>query len=147
MINNLDPDLKFIFENPSKYLNFLDTVIRVVETNLVLYQLKELKEHRKHPAHIIDYRFTKKLQSECQTEIVIAIHLSELTIPTIISIKKILSCLDRIRNKELKTCFKKKKKVLLSTRHASNLRKLLTTAKFERLPTRTNKASWIFSLH
>ena len=24
MINNLDPDLKFIFENPSKSLNFLD---------------------------------------------------------------------------------------------------------------------------
>ena len=66
--NNLGPDLKFIFENPSKSLNFLDTVIRVVETNLVLYQLKELKEHRKHPAHIIDYSFTKKLQSECQTE-------------------------------------------------------------------------------
>ena len=24
MINKLDPDLKFIFESPSKYLNFLD---------------------------------------------------------------------------------------------------------------------------
>ena len=27
MINNLDPDLKFIFENPSKSLNFLDNNI------------------------------------------------------------------------------------------------------------------------
>ena len=35
MINNLDPDLKFIFENPSKSLNFLDINIRIVENNLV----------------------------------------------------------------------------------------------------------------
>ena len=35
MINNLDPDLKLIFENPSKSLNFLDNNIRVVENNLV----------------------------------------------------------------------------------------------------------------
>ena len=34
MINNLDPDLKFIFENPSKSLNFLDINITVVENNL-----------------------------------------------------------------------------------------------------------------
>ena len=36
MINNLDPDLKFIFENPSKSLNFLDIDIRIVENNQVL---------------------------------------------------------------------------------------------------------------
>ena len=35
MINNLDPDLRFIFENPSKSLNFLDTNIRIFENNLV----------------------------------------------------------------------------------------------------------------
>ena len=35
MINNLDPDLKFIFENPSKSLNVLDINIRIVESNLV----------------------------------------------------------------------------------------------------------------
>ena len=35
MINNLDPDLKFIFENPSKSLTFLDINIRIVENNLV----------------------------------------------------------------------------------------------------------------
>ena len=34
-INNLDRDLKFIFENPSKSLNFLDINIRIVENNLV----------------------------------------------------------------------------------------------------------------
>ena len=34
MINNLDPDLKFIFENPFKSLNFLDINIRIVENNL-----------------------------------------------------------------------------------------------------------------
>ena len=34
MINNLDPDLKFIFENPSKSLNFLDINLQIVENNL-----------------------------------------------------------------------------------------------------------------
>ena len=34
MINNLNPDLKFIFENPSKFLNFLDINIRIVENSL-----------------------------------------------------------------------------------------------------------------
>ena len=35
MINNLDPDSKFVFENPSKSLNFLDINIQIVENNLV----------------------------------------------------------------------------------------------------------------
>ena len=47
--------------------------------------------------------------------------------------KKFDSCRERIENKELKACFQKKK-VLLSTRQFPNLRKLLTTSKFERLP-------------
>ena len=34
MINNLNPDLKFIFENPSKSLNFLDISIQIVENSL-----------------------------------------------------------------------------------------------------------------
>ena len=50
-----------------------------------------------------------------------------------INFKNFHSCLDKIKNKELKTCFQKKK-VLLSTRQPPNLRKRLTTAKFERLP-------------
>ena len=35
MINDLEPYLKFIFENPYKSLNFLDIDIRIVENNLV----------------------------------------------------------------------------------------------------------------
>ena len=34
MINSFDPDLKFIFENPSKSLNFLNINIQIVENNL-----------------------------------------------------------------------------------------------------------------
>ena len=34
MINNLVPNLKFIFESPPKSLNFLDINIRIVENNL-----------------------------------------------------------------------------------------------------------------
>ena len=34
MINNLDSDLKFIFENRSKYLDFLDINIQITENNL-----------------------------------------------------------------------------------------------------------------
>ena len=50
-----------------------------------------------------------------------------------INLRKFHSCLDKIKNKELKTYFQKKE-VLLFTRQALNLRKLLTTAKLERLP-------------
>ena len=35
MINNHDPDLTFIFENPFKSSNFLDISILIVENNLV----------------------------------------------------------------------------------------------------------------
>ena len=35
MIHNFGSDLKFIFENPSKSLHFLDINIRIVENNLV----------------------------------------------------------------------------------------------------------------
>ena len=35
MTNNLNPDLKFIFENPSKSLNFFDVNLQIVENNLV----------------------------------------------------------------------------------------------------------------
>ena len=35
MINNLDPDLKFIFEKPSKSLCFLDLNLQIIENNLV----------------------------------------------------------------------------------------------------------------
>ena len=37
MFNNLDPDLKLIFENPSKSLSFLDINPQIVENNLVFY--------------------------------------------------------------------------------------------------------------
>ena len=35
MTNNLEPDLEFIFYNPSKSLNFLDINIQMVQNNLV----------------------------------------------------------------------------------------------------------------
>ena len=35
MINNLDPDLKFVCANPSKYLNFLHISLGIVENNLL----------------------------------------------------------------------------------------------------------------
>ena len=34
MLNNLDRDLNFIFQNPSKSLNFLDTNLQIVENNV-----------------------------------------------------------------------------------------------------------------
>ena len=181
MINNLAPDLKFIFENPSKSLNFLDINIQIVENNLVfdihykptnsfnylIYkschpphtkdnillslakrivsivtnnrenQLKELKEHlldKKHSQHIIDYSFTKIFQPKFQSENNDSITFIRTYNPKHnVNLKKFHSCQNKIKNKELKTCFQKKK-VLLFTRQPPNLRKLLTTTKFERLP-------------
>ena len=167
MINNLDTNLKFIFENPSKSLNFLDINIRIVENNLVFdihykptnsfnyltytschpphtknnislslakrvviivtgnreNQLKELKEHlldRKHPQHIIDYSFTKIFQRKFQTENNDSITFIRTYNPKQNNnLNKFHSSLDLIKNKELKTCFQKKK-VLLSTRQPRN---------------------------
>ena len=129
MINNFDPELKFIFENPSKSLNFLHINISIVENNLVFdihfkpgnsfncltygschpphpknnislslakrvisivtnnkeNRLKELKEYLL-PQHVIDYSFTKIFQPKFHIEITIALHLSEPTIPTIMSV-------------------------------------------------------------
>ena len=181
MINNLDTNLKFIFENPSKSLNFLDINIRIVENNLVfdihykptnsfnylIYKschpphtkdnillslakrivsiitnnrenrLKELKEHlldRKHPQHIIDYSFTKVFRPKFQIENNDSIaFIRTYNRKHNIKFKKSHSCLQKIENKELKTCFEKKK-ILSSARQPSNLRKLLITAKSERLP-------------
>ena len=169
MINNLDRDLKFLSENPSKSLNFLDINVRIVEKNIVFdihykptnsfnyltytschpphtknnislslakrivsivtskreNRLKELKEHlldRRRPQYIIDYSFTKIFQPKFQTENDISIRFVRTYNPKHnINLKKFHTCLDKIKNKELKTCFKK---VLLSTRQSPNLRKL-----------------------
>ena len=181
MINNLDPNLKLIFENPSTSLNFLDINIQIVENSLVFNihykptnsfnyltyinchpphtknnislslakhivsivtnnrenRLKKLKEHlldRKHPQHIIDYSFTKIFQRKFQTENNDSITFIRTYNPKHnITFKKFHICLNKIKNKELKTCFQRKK-ILLSTRQRPNLRKRLTTAIFERLP-------------
>ena len=96
-------------------------------------QLKELKEYlldRKHLQHIIDCNFTKILQQKFQTENSDNITFIRTYSPNHnINLKKFHSCLERIKNKELKTCFQKKE-VLLSNRQPPNLRKLLTAAKF-----------------
>ena len=89
---------------------------------------------RKHPQYIIDYSFTKIFQPKFYTENNDSItFIRTYNRNHNINLKKFHSCLNKIKNKELKTCFQKKK-VLLSTRKPSNLRKLLTTAKFEGLP-------------
>ena len=68
MINNLKTDLKFIFENPSKSLNFLDINIRIVENNLVFdihYQptiwFNYLTCTTCHPPHNISLSLAKRL--------------------------------------------------------------------------------------
>ena len=164
MINNLDTDLKFIFENPSKSLNFLDINTWIVESNLVFdihciptnsfnyltytschllhtknnislslakrlisivtnnreNRLKELKEHlldRKHPQHIIPYpqhiSFIKIFQPKFQTENNDNVTFIRTYNPNNINFKKFHSYLDKIKNKELKTCFQKKKSIII----------------------------------
>ena len=161
MINTLQPDLKLLFQNPSKFLNFLDINLQIVENSLVfdIYNkptnsfnyltytsyhplntknktslslarcifnivtnnrgnwLKNLKEYlldRKHPQHIIGYSFAKIFQPKFQTE-----NNDNITfIRTCnrnhnINLKKLNSCLVKIKSKKLKTCFQNKN-VLLS---------------------------------
>ena len=108
-----------------------------IVTNNKENRLKELKEYlldRKHPHHVIDCSFTKIFQPKFQTEINNNVTFIRTYNPNHnINFKKFHSSLDKIKNKEVKTCFQKKK-VLLPTRQPPTLCKLLTTAKFERLP-------------
>ena len=62
--------------------------INSIVTNNRKNQLKELKEYlldRKHPQHIIDTVLQKYFSQNFKLKITITIHLSKLTIPTIIS--------------------------------------------------------------
>ena len=147
MTINLDTDLKFIFginlqiaENnlvfDIHYNNILLSLAKLIVsmvTNNREKKMKELKEHvldRKH--HILDYSFIKIFQPKFQTGNSDRITFIRTYKPNHnINLKKLYSSLDKIKNKELKICFQKKK-VLLSTR-PPNLRKLLSTAKHETL--------------
>ena len=117
-------------------LSLAKSVVSIV-TNNREKRLKELKGHlpdRKHPQHIIDYSFRKIFQRKFQTENNDSIwFIRTYNLKHNINFKKFHSCLDKIKNKELKTCFQRNK-VLLSTKQPPNLRKLLTAAKFERIP-------------
>ena len=99
--------------------------------------LKKLKEYfldRKTPQHIMNYSFAKMFQPKFQTENSDNITFIRASSPNHnINLKIFHSCLDRIKFKKLKTYFKKEK-MLLSNRQPPNLPKLLTTAKFKRLP-------------
>ena len=76
-------------------------------------QRKELKEHlldRKHPQHIIDYSFTKVFQPKFQTGNNYSITFIRTYNPKHnINLKKFHSSLDKIKNKNLKLPFKRKK--------------------------------------
>ena len=117
-------------------LSLAKRIVSII-TNNRENRLKELKEHlldRKHPQHIIDNSFTKIFQPKFQTENNNSITFIRTYNPKHnINLKKFHSCLAKNKNRELKTCFQKKK-VLLSTRQPPNLRNFLTKAKFERLP-------------
>ena len=122
-------DMPLVWETLAK------RIVSIVTNNREnrLKKLKGFLLDRKHPQHIIDYSFAKIFQPKFQTENNDSITFIEPTIPNIILIWKFHSCLDKIKNNlKLRTCFQKKK-VLLSTRPPPKLRKLLTTAKFERL--------------
>ena len=89
---DFDADLKFIFENPFKSLNFLDINLQIVENNLVFD---------------IYYEPTNSFNNDNITFI------RTYNPNHNINLKKFHRCLDKIKNKELKTCFLKKKSVII----------------------------------
>ena len=107
-------------------LSLTKRVVNVV-TNNTENQLKESKEDlldTKHPQHIIGYSFTKIFPSKFQTENNNNITFIGTYNPKHhINLNKFDSCLDKIKNKELKTFFQKKN-LLLSTRQPPTVRKL-----------------------
>ena len=89
-------------------LSLAKCIVSIVTKNTE-NRLKELKEHllnRKHPQHIIDYSFTKVFQPKFQTENNDNITFTRTYNPKHnINLKKFHGCLERIKNKELKTNF------------------------------------------
>ena len=98
-------------------LSLAKRIVSIV-TNNRENRLRELKEHlldRKHPQHVIEYSFTKIFQPKFQTENNDSItFIRNYNSNNNINLKTFHSCLDKTKNKELTTCFPKKK-VLLST--------------------------------
>ena len=88
MINDLEPYLKFIFENPSKSLNFLDINIRIVENNLVF------DIHYKH------YKLSNSFNSLTCSQVLI--HHTQRTIYRFHQQKRIVSIVTNNREKRLK---------------------------------------------
>ena len=84
-----------------------------IVTNNRENQSKKLKEHlldRKHPQRITEDSFTKIFSPNVQTENNDSItFIKTYNRKHNISLKKTHSCLDNIKNKELKTCFQKEK--------------------------------------
>ena len=130
LINELDPDLKFIFEKLTTDINFLDINIK-----------------KNHPEKIINYSFTKSFQpknnKEENKEI---ITFTRTYNPNHnFNYNRFNNCFNNINNRELReTC--SNKKVLLRTRQPKNLKNMLVTAKFDLHPELPNrKPNGLFS--
>ena len=68
MINNFDPDLKFIFKNPSKSLSFPDINIWTIENNLVFGIFCKLSNLLNHLTYISCHPpYTKNGISSCHS--------------------------------------------------------------------------------
>ena len=130
---NLDFDIHYKPTNSFNYLTYtsfhlpytknnisLSLAKRIVSTVMNKREnwLKELKEHlldRKHPQQVIDYSFTKIFQPKFQIENNDSItFIRTYNLNHNISFKKSHSFLDKIKNKELKTSFKKKKRIIIN---------------------------------
>ena len=93
-------------------LSLTKRIVSIV-TNNRKKRLKELKERLldiKHRQNITDYSFKKIFQPKFQTENNDSITFIRTYNPNHnINFKKFHSCLDEVKNKELKTCFQRKK--------------------------------------
>ena len=149
LINSLDKDLKFIFENPSRTLNFLYIQLNNSLIFDIYYKptnsFNYLTYSSCHPSHtknnialslakriiniVTDNRETRL--SELKKHLIEWNHPPTFYPNHVINSNKLSRSLGNIRSNELKQCFQKKKIVQLATRQTKNLRKILTKAKIE----------------
>ena len=126
--NNLVFDIHYKPTNSFNYLSYTNCHRTHTKNNILLLlakrivsivtnnrenRSKKLKEHlldRKHPQRITEDSFTKTFSPNVQTENNDSItFIKTYNRKHNISLKKTHSCLDNIKNKELKTCFQKEK--------------------------------------
>ena len=108
-MNELDPDLQFIFEELTKNINFLSINLKIIDYSFT--KLFQPRKHEDNDKNVITFTITYNPNHQ-------------------FSFNKSKNCIKKTTNRELQKAFNDQK-ILLTIRQPKKLRNLLVQAKFE----------------